>query len=388
VSHNGFSHIYLRVKVLIPLPSFFLYFHYKPYLRLIGIDLFSGAGGMTLGAKMAGINVSYAIEINKHCVDTYRFNNPEVVVINKDIQKVRATSFSVDDELILFGGPPCQGFSVSNSKTRNKENPKNWLFKDFIRLARNLNPRWIVIENVTGIKETEGGFFLQRIIKDLAALGYNISHTILTASNYGVPQNRNRYFVVANRLGINFKFPKASPEKVTVIEAIGDLPLLSNGHSESKMYYTSKTPSEYAMRMRNGVNYTYNNLVTRNADHIIKRYTFIPQGGNWEDIPKKLMENYRDSSRCHTGIYYRLLAQEPAKVIGNFRKNMLVHPIEHRGLSVREAARLQSFPDTYIFQGTIGFQQQQVADAVPPLLAKSVFSQIVNYDARSRRKIK
>jgi DNA (cytosine-5)-methyltransferase 1 len=355
---------------------------------LIGIDLFSGAGGMTLGAKMAGIKVSYAVEINEQCADTYKFNNPEVVVFNKDIRKVRSNIFAADSPLVLFGGPPCQGFSVSNSKTRNKENPKNWLFQDFIRIAKHLQPSWIVVENVTGIKETEGGFFLQQIIDHISLLGYSVKHTVLTASDYGVPQNRNRYFIVGNRLGIDFKFPEPTSERVTVSDAIGDLPSLSNGHSESKMLYTEKEPSDYAKQMRNGVNFTYNNLVTQNAPHILRRYRYIPQGGNWEQIPKRLMKNYKDSSRCHTGIYYRLLANEPAKVIGNFRKNMLVHPFEHRGLSVREAARIQSFPDTYVFQGSIGFQQQQVADAVPPLLAKSVFSQIVSYDASTRRKTK
>jgi DNA (cytosine-5)-methyltransferase 1 len=364
------------------------YFRYKPILRLIGIDLFSGAGGMTLGAKLAGINVSYAVELNKHCVATYKFNNPEVAVINKDIQKVKASHFSVSDDLVLFGGPPCQGFSVSNSKTRNKHNPKNWLFRDFIRIAKSLNPSWIVIENVTGIKETEGGFFLAEIIEELTALKYTVAHRILTASDYGVPQNRNRYFIVANRVGIKFEFAKPSDNRVSVQDAIGDLPILGNGHSESQMFYNGTQPSPYASSMRNGVDYTLNNLVTKNAQHIIRRYAHIPQGGNWESIPKRLMKNYKDSSRCHTGIYYRLIDDEPAKVIGNFRKNMLVHPNQNRGLSVREAARLQSFPDTYIFQGSIGFQQQQVADAVPPLLAKSVFSQIRKYDAYSRRKIR
>jgi DNA (cytosine-5)-methyltransferase 1 len=121
-----------------------------------------------------------------------------------------------------------------------------------------------------------------------------------------------------------------------------------------------------------------NNLVTGNAPHIIERYKHIPAGGNWEDIPKRLMSNYTDVQRCHTGIYRRLRHDEPSVVIGNFRKNMLIHPNKHRGLSVREAARLQSFPDSFRFHGSIGFQQQQVGNAVPPLLAKAVFRQILS----------
>jgi DNA (cytosine-5)-methyltransferase 1 len=124
----------------------------------------------------------------------------------------------------------------------------------------------------------------------------------------------------------------------------------------------------------NGSTKVQGNFVTNSATKIIERYKHIRVGQNWEAIPDRLMDNYEDSSRCHTGIYHRLEWDRPAKVIGNFRKNMLIHPREHRGLSIREAARLQSFPDNYEFVGSVGFQQQQVADAVPPLLAQAVAS--------------
>jgi DNA (cytosine-5)-methyltransferase 1 len=119
-------------------------------------------------------------------------------------------------------------------------------------------------------------------------------------------------------------------------------------------------------------------LVSKNSKSVIERYAYIPQGGNWEDIPETLMKNYADRSRCHTGIYHRLKEDAPSVTIGNYRKAMLIHPWEDRGLSVREAARLQSFPDNYQFMGSIGFQQQQVSNAVPPLLAKAVFEMIVD----------
>jgi DNA (cytosine-5)-methyltransferase 1 len=129
--------------------------------------------------------------------------------------------------------------------------------------------------------------------------------------------------------------------------------------------------------MRNGNAECTGHLVTNNATEIIERYKHIPQGGNWENIPEKLLSNYTDRTRCHTGIYRRLRENRPSVVLGNYRKNMLIHPWQDRGLSVREAARLQSFPDWYEFQGSIGFQQQQVGNAVPPLLAKAVFTALM-----------
>ena len=120
-----------------------------------------------------------------------------------------------------------------------------------------------------------------------------------------------------------------------------------------------------------------NNLVTKNADFVLERYRYVPEGGNWQNIPENRMDNYADRSRCHTGIYHRLTSKKPSIVIGNFRKNMLIHPDQDRGLSVREAARLQSFPDHYEFAGSIGFQQQQVGNAVPPILAREVFKAII-----------
>jgi DNA (cytosine-5)-methyltransferase 1 len=164
---------------------------------------------------------------------------------------------------------------------------------------------------------------------------------------------------------------------VTVHEAIGDLPILRNGAKVSSLPYRKTTPSAYATSMRGDLAMCSNHLVTASNPTILQRYRYIPNGGNWKDIPKNLMKNYADRERCHTGIYKRLRPNEPSIVIGNFRKNMLIHPSQNRGLSVREAARLQSFPDHFEFTGSIGFQQQQVGNAVPPLLAKAVFNSIL-----------
>ena len=164
---------------------------------------------------------------------------------------------------------------------------------------------------------------------------------------------------------------------LTVHDAIGDLPELPNGAAVARMPYRAQHRLDSLSRCGDDSENPATISVTRNSPTVIKRYAHIPQGGNWEDIPARLMKNYRDRSRCHTGIYHRLRYHEPSVVIGNYRKNMLIHPEQDRGLSVREAARIQSFPDWYEFQGSIGFQQQQVANAVPPLLARAVFSAIL-----------
>ena len=161
--------------------------------------------------------------------------------------------------------------------------------------------------------------------------------------------------------------------------ALNDLPPLENGASICHLPYAKAASNSYIKHLRGELTNCNNHLVTRNSSIIIERYAHIPQGGNWENIPDYLMENYADKSRCHTGIYRRLCANEPSVVIGNYRKNMLIHPTQDRGLSVREAARLQSFPDDFIFKGSIGFQQQQVGNAVPPLLAKAIFQSLISH---------
>ena len=210
-------------------------------------------------------------------------------------------------------------------------------------------------------------------------MGYKTSHFVLNSVNYGVPQKRNRLFVVASLHGIELSQPDPSVDApVTVAEAFLDLPNLENGESAPEKKYKAKAKSHYSNLIRGDQETCFNNFVTKNAKHVIERYKHIPQGGNWENIPKRLMKNYADASRCHTGIYRRLNEDEPSVVIGNYRKNMLVHPWENRGLSVREAARLQSFPDWFKFEGSIGSQQQQVGNAVPPLMAKQLFSTILS----------
>ena len=347
---------------------------------LIGIDLFAGAGGMSLGARQAGVEVELAVESDPHAAETYAANHRTTQLFAEDIRTLKSSDLAPwkasSDRLIVFGGPPCQGFSWSNLRTRNTANEANWLFREFVRVVKLLKPAWVVFENVQGIVNTADGFFLDQVRQSLEK-HYDLHQALLNAVHYGVPQNRTRFFLVGSRDGTPFCFPRRQrPVPLTVDDAIRDLPRLGNGNDVSWLPYGRARPSKYGRAMRGRRGACRNHVVTRNAQFVIRRYGCVPQGGNWEDIPINLMGNYHDRTRCHTGLYHRIRLDMPSVVIGNYRKNMLIHPFEDRGLSVREAARLQSFPDWFELSGSIGFQQQQVGNAVPPLLAQEVFREV------------
>jgi len=349
---------------------------------MIGIELFSGAGGMATGAKQAGIKICIAVENDAYAAQTYMKNHKDTTVVIDNIENITEFRFNKKDEpVILFGGPPCQGYSYSNRKTRNSKNPKNWLFKEFIRCAKLIMPDWIIMENVPGLKRMENGFFIEKICDELHELGYTPNVKILNAVDFGVPQKRERLFIVASKSGIVYEFPEGnfSNDYVTVKDAISDLPTLENGSMDAILSYKTKALSEYAKMLRGNNKKVKQNYVSKNSDLILERYKYIKQGNNWKDIPEILMANYKDHNRCHSNIYRRLKEDEPAHIISNYRKSMIIHPTENRGLSVREAARLQSFPDSYEFVGSLDQKQQQVGNAVPPLLAKAIFTQLKKY---------
>lgn len=349
---------------------------------MIGVDLFAGAGGMSTGAVQAGIDVIFAVESDKYAAAAYRQNHPGCEVFDDDIRRLPTQRIKElprgSSGTVVFGGPPCQGFSYSNSRTRRIDNKENWLFEHFVRVVEVWEPDYFVFENVQGITNTAKGKFLEAILKRFGGLKYTLTSGTLNATDYGVPQCRSRFFLVGARCGPAVALPaKSNQRTITVKDAIGDLPSLTNGANIPWLPYSQTSPSPYASLMRGNLTLSSGHIVTKNAEEIVQRYRFVPPGGNWEDIPAEMMTTYTDRQRCHTGIYHRLRFDKPSVVIGNYRKNMVIHPSQDRGLSVREAARLQSFPDTAVFSGTIGFQQQQVGNAVPPLLAKAVFDRIV-----------
>lgn len=351
------------------------------------IDIFSGAGGLSEGFIKAGFDVLASVESNKWAVLTQKHNhgrleNPteviegrvETVPVKRLLSICQKRGATRPD--VVMGGPPCQGFSVCNTRTRSMENPTNWLFCDFLKLVEQICPRVVLIENVVNFGRFNKGAMLDEIRQSLQgmAVRYRVHQAVLCAADYGVPQQRNRLFLVAVQDGLRFEFPeKRNAQPVTTWDAISDLPRLPNGNRRDPCEYGTPPQTEYQKLMRQECgSIVYNNCVTRNSQLVIDRYKQIRQGENWASISDELMTNYADKSRTHHCIYLRLKQNEPSVTITHFRKSMLIHPTQDRGLSVREAARLQSFNDRFVFCGPLGDQQQQVANAVPPLLARSI----------------
>lgn len=349
--------------------------------KKVAVDIFSGAGGLSIGAEMAGIETVLAVEYDKHAADSFRTNHKKTTVLNKDIRTVNPLEHTEKFPFILMGGPPCQGFSIANTKTRNLDNPNNWMFKEYYRFLKDLEPEWFLFENVEGFKSFGNGKFAVDIENEFRELGYETNSSVLTASDFGVPQKRNRFFIVGNKNGIKFDFNSLKKKSiVTVGEALSDLPKeLQNGEQRETCSYTKEPDSIYLKTMRKKAKAPTQNLISRNKDYVIERYKYIRPGKNWQDIPSELMQNYSNTKNMHSGIYKRLDPTQPSVVIANYRKSMLIHPEENRGLSLREAARLQSFPDHIFFEGPLSYKQQQIGNAVPPLLAKAIFSKILSY---------
>jgi DNA (cytosine-5)-methyltransferase 1 len=399
--------------------------------NLVAIDLFCGAGGLSEGLTQAGFNVAFASDIHKTYVETYRYNHPNTVVYTDDIRNL--TNAQVLDlckvepgELdLLAGGPPCQGFSI-NAPVRTMTDLRNHLFVEFLRIAETLSPKFVVIENVPGIVSLEKGAVVKDIYSSLRGIGYRTNHMILYAAHYGVPQMRWRTFFIASKLqGIKSRFPppthyaKGFPnftggnslcfrteskdslfgprllDHTTVWDAISDLTAITNGGGADEMPYMTGPISEYQALLRSNSSALYNHKAPRLGSINLERLKYIPQGGSWRDIPYELLPAGLKRARRsdHTRRYGRLDPDGLCSTIltkcdphwGSF-----FHPTQERTLTVREAARIQSFPDCFRFLGSLTEQYEQVGNAVPPLLAKAIGTIIIRQiiSTQSSRRLK
>lgn len=336
------------------------------------IDLFCGAGGMSLGLEMAGFEIKLGLDFVKDCEDTHLHNFKTVPFICGDITNVSGSEIlqkiglKKGELTLVSGGPPCQGFSTINGKSRFLENPKNKLFVQFVRIIDELSPTWFIMENVTGLLSMNAGAVKEAIFDAFKKIGYSVEAKVLNAVDYGVPQNRKRAIFIGNNAGLKIEFPEPSHgninNQLNVFENNNLLPYVTVGEALKGISEKTILP---------------NHVLPVHADIVLKRMSFVPEGGNQKDIPDEFKPPQK-----FMNTYGRLHNNKPSNTIHTrfdvASTGSLYHPTENRALSVREGARLQSFPDNYEFSGKKGSQYRQVGNAVPPLLAKAIGAKILS----------
>jgi len=372
------------------------------------LDVFGTPGGLSLGFEMAGFKSLGVIDNDKYGLETYTRNFPNAQKIELDARSVGEKElqsiFSLQKNIdVVVGGPPCQGFSIvgrvkraSIVRSREKkghevnprfvDDPRNALYKEFVRIVNRVSPKFFVMENVLGLASYKNGRVVQEILEDFEKIGFKTDFSVLDSSDFGVPQRRKRIFFIGNSLGLRNLFPQHKVDVQrkgkslkrpleTVRNAIGDLPRISAGDGAEVCKYDKKPMTPYQKWARRGSKSLHNHVARWHSDKDIYLFKHMMQGQKWADLPEKLKDMYGYRNDIFLDKMKRLTWDEPAwTVVSHLSKDgyLYIHPKQHRTITVREAARLQSFPDRFIFEGPRTSQFHQVGRAVPPLLAKAV----------------
>lgn len=333
------------------------------------LDLFCGCGGLSLGFEEAGYNVLLGIDIWEDALKTYAYNHKHSktlcadmsTLLGEDVKDIIGDN-SVD---VIIGGPPCQGFSIAGKRIVNDD--RNKLYKGFVRMVEYFKPKAFVMENVPNILSIGDGAVRETIINDFKSLGYTVETKVLTASDYGVPQNRRRaVFVGLTKGNFDFDIPMVA-EKVTIKEALSDLPEQS---IEDGGKYSVESTSGYQKLMRINSIGVYNHEVTQHNEQTVRIISMVPDGGNYKDLPKE----FQETRKVHIA-WTRLNSKRPSITIDTGHRHHF-HYKWNRVPTVRESARIQSFPDDFIFRCSKTSQYKQVGNAVPPLMAKAIAEQL------------
>lgn len=330
------------------------------------IDLFCGCGGFSLGFERAGFNVLLGIDVWKDALNTFKHNHKASEYLQSDLSILAPEDTlpligdkSVD---IIIGGPPCQGFSIAGK--RIVDDIRNKLYKNFVHFVEYFRPKAFVMENVPNILSIGNGIIRDSVISDFSKLGYTVEYKVLTASDYGVPQNRRRAIFVGFRDGSHFKFPLASESpKVTSEEALSDLPedSLADGS-----LYPCEPQSQYQLLMRANSTRVNNHQATVHNQKTIDIIALVPDGGNYKDLPEEL----RNTRKVHIA-WTRLNSKKPSFTIDTGHRHHF-HYSYNRIPTARESARIQSFPDDFFFTCSRTSQLKQIGNAVPPLMAEAI----------------
>lgn len=343
------------------------------------LDLFSGAGGFSYGMeKNEHFETVVAVDFNPNALATFKHNMPKAQIINGDITnpEIKKEIIELSKKLnvnMIIGGPPCQGFSLKGKKL-GLDDPRNYLFNEYLSIVETLQPDVFTIENVKALLSTSAGWFKNQIIERVHSLGYHISYGILNASTFGVPQARERaIFLCCKEKEIGL--PIGTSSIVTVKDAIGDLSYLDSGDGAFEQDYLYEATSEYQKERRKNSKKLYNHKASEHSDIAIKKLSMIPPECGKEHLPKELLGKQKFS-----GTWGRLKWDSVSPTIdtrfdasSNGTNN---HPYLNRAITPREAARLQSFDDDFVFIGAKVQIRQQIGNAVPPLMAKAIADKI------------
>lgn len=343
------------------------------------IDLFSGVGGLSYGFIQAGCSVVLANEIDPDIAFAYCQNHPETKMINEDITKLdidkvfKAYKGSID---VIVGGPPCQGFSQKGSR-KTIDDERNFLFRYYYNVVKYLRPRYFVMENVPNILTAENGVFKSEIYNLFQELGYSLDSGVLNAADFGVPQSRRRAFILGKLGGEILELPIGNVKKVTINEAISDLAFLESGEGDFQQEYRYAPKSEYQKELRGDLEVLFNHVSTKHSLDAINKLKMIPVGMGKEVLPQNLL-----TKSIYSGTWSRMIGEDQSVTITTRfdtpSSGRFTHPTLNRCITVREAARLQSFPDNFVFYGKKSSQMKQVGNAVPPLLGKALAETIIN----------
>ena len=357
------------------------------------VDLFCGAGGLSKGFLDAGYNVTLGIDFDDMALKTFEKNHGNAKALKLDLFDLDNV-IKIKEELnkrdikkldVLIGGPPCQGFSVAGNRVESDE--RNGLYKAMVKTAELLRPKVVLLENVTGMISLYEGKVKQKIFEDFENLGYTMNVKVLYAPDYGIPQIRKRAFFIGILDGKEpFEYPKPilDPENyITCEEAISDLPSLEGDddfNSSTIREYSRGPSSAYQETMRKGADKVYNHIPTKHAQKTIDHIKLVPDGGKYKDLPPELAKNFKYHESLH-----RYNSKKPSLTIDTGHRTHF-HYKYNRIPTVRENARLQSFPDTFIFYGNKQQQYKQVGNAVPPLLGFALANEIKSYLQDSNEK--